>query len=91
MKINEYPVIIYKRDRFEEYYPEDSLSDGRILVKDYLGEGNIGIFPDLRKISIPIEGARKLHKKWNKKQERKEKLRKLENLGELVENTKEFQ
>ncbi|HDL09664.1 MAG TPA: aldehyde dehydrogenase [Candidatus Omnitrophica bacterium] len=64
-KLPNFVNFVYYKGRFSEIYPGDRESDGTLAVEDYLTDEEIGYFPNLKKVSKVIGGARNLHKYWN--------------------------
>ena len=87
--MKEFPNFLYYKGKINRIYPEDRESEGAIVIKDYLAEEEIGYFPDLKKVSKAIGGARNLHKYWNRL-EKKDRVEILEQAGEELEKKDEL-
>lgn len=76
----EFPNFVSYRGENLKIFPEDKDSDGYLDAKDYFTGEKIAYFPDLKKISKAIGGARNLHKYWNSLS-REDKVDMLEQAG----------
>ena len=85
----EFPNFIYYGWKNNQIYPQDRDSEGVLAVRDYLTDEEIGYFPDLKKVSKVIGGARNLHKYWNGL-EGADKIEMLEQAGKELKKNNQY-